>query len=34
VNSTPGRGFTLYTTLDPSVMSAGMMLMTPLSRAV
>lgn len=30
----PGRGFTLYTTLDPCVMCAGMMLMTQLSRAV
>jgi tRNA(Arg) A34 adenosine deaminase TadA len=30
----PGHGFTLYTTLDPCVMCAGMMLMTQLSRAV
>lgn len=30
----PGRGFTLYTTLDPCVMCAGTMLMMQLSRAV
>lgn len=30
----PGRGFTLYTTLEPCVMCTGMMLMTRLSRAV